>query len=176
MITPLKYRILIWLVIILFAINAATLASLFYHTHKIDGKTAENNELKTEEVTERGTIFFREQLNLDPDQVEKFREINREYNRSANRIIREMEFSRINMVNEMGKPDTDLEKIRLNNEKFGNLHENLKNITADYYLKMKNLCNEEQQQKLYEIFSNMVKDEGRRTTLQGRRRGRAWNQ
>jgi len=175
MITPLKYRILIWLVIILFALNAATITSLYYHTHKKAGAIEKAIDTKTEEASERGTLFFREQLNLDPDQISQFREIHREYNRSANRIIREMEFSRIQMVNEMGKPNTDLEKIHQNNEKFGKLHEDLKNITADYYLKMKNLCSEEQQQKLYEIFSDMVKNEGQQPGLQGRRRGRSWS-
>lgn len=176
MITPLKYRILIWLVIILFALNAATITSLYYHTHKKTGTIEEIKDLKTEEASDRGTLFFREQLNLDPEQTSQFREIHREYNRSANQIIREMEFYRIQMVNEMGKTDTDLGKIRQNNQKFGKLHEDLKNITADYYLKMKNLCNEEQQKRLNEIFSDMVKTEGQQPGLQGRRRGRAWNQ
>lgn len=175
MITPLKYRFLIWLVILLLAINAATVASLFYHTHKKSVAAEENQTSKPEESSERGTQFFGEQLNLNPDQILQFREIHREYNRSANRIIREMEFYRIQMVNEMGKPDTDREQIRQNNQEFGKLHEDLKNITADYYLKMKDLCNEEQQQRLYEIFSDMVKTEGQQPGLQGRRRGRAWN-
>jgi hypothetical protein len=129
---------------------------------------------QSENQTENGTRQFRDYLDLNPDQVLKFREINREYNRNANRITRDLELLRIQMIEELGTPETNAEKIREINREFGGLHEQLKNLTADYYLSMKAECDDGQQQKLYELFSNMLNKDQPTNPGPGRRRGRGW--
>jgi Spy/CpxP family protein refolding chaperone len=174
MISGSKFKILVWLVVILFAINVSTVVSLYVHT-KRTGSPAENHTTDlVDRQAERGVSQFREHLNLDAAQIIQFRDINREYNRTAGQITRQLEFLRIDMVNELGKSPADMEKIREINTRFGQLHEQLKNRTAEYYLQMNEVCNEEQKQKLYELFSEMVQTDESRPAGSGRRRGRAW--
>jgi len=157
MISETKYRVLKWLVVLLFAITISTVLSLYYHTRQNERQLQSDTiSQRIDEQADKGARQFRDKLSLDENQVVKFREINREYNRAANRITRDLEILRIQMVDELGLPDTDSIKIREINQKFGLLHENLKNLTADYYLEMKAICNEEQKQQLYLMFSNMV--------------------
>jgi len=175
MVSESKYRTLIWLVVILIATNISILVSFIIHTKTLTGNEEKQGAVQADSQAERGARQFREILNLNTDQLVQFREINREYNRSAMQITRQLDLLRIDMINELGKQNTDMDKIREINKQFGQLHEKLKNHTADYYLKMKELVNEEQQQKLYEIFKDMVKtDEPSRPPGQGRRWGRAW--
>lgn len=169
-----KYKILIWLVVILFAINISTVASLYFYTKRTEKPLEMTEVVQIDSQAESGARQFREKLNLDADQVIQFRDINREFNRTANRITRQLEILRIDMVTELGKQGTDRERIGEINKEFGQLHEQLKNLTADYYLKMKALCNEEQQQKLYDLFRGMLKTEEPLPAGPGRRRGRAW--
>ena len=172
MITEAKYKVLKWLVVILFAINISTVLSLYIHTRQSNRAQSATTPQHIDEQADKGARQFREKLGLDENQVVKFREINREYNRAANIIARDLEFLRIQMVDELGLPVTDSVKIREVNRKFGLLHENLKNLTADYYLEMKDICNEEQKQKLYLMFSNMVQQDPSTPSGQGRRRGK----
>jgi Spy/CpxP family protein refolding chaperone len=169
-----KYKILVWLVVILFAINISTVASLYFHTKRTEKPQEIAEIVQIDSRAESGTRQFRDKLDLDAGQVLQFREINQEYNRTANRITRQLEILRIDMVTELGKQDTNRERISEINQEFGQLHEQLKNLTADYYMQMKALCNEEQQQKLYELFRGMVQTDEPLPGGQGRRRGRAW--
>lgn len=176
MISESKYKILIWLVIILFALNISTVASLYFHSKRSERPQIGNEKVQIDGQAESGARQFRDKLNLNVDQMLHFRDINREYNRTANQVTQQLERLRIDMVSELGKINSDSDRIREINREFGQLHEQLKNLTADYYLQMKALCNEEQQQKLYDLFSNMVKTDDPAPARQGRRRGRAWNQ
>ena len=151
------YRILIWLIVILLATNLSMGISFWYHKHE-DKKQAEMlNEFNIEVPAQQRTKFFREELNLQPEQVNKFREWNREFNRTGWTITHELEVLRIEMIAELGKETPDQNKLENISNDIGKLHSELKKVTIDYYLKMKNECNEEQQKKLNEIFMSMLK-------------------
>lgn len=66
------YRILIWVVVILAATNLSMGISFWYHKQQ-DKKAAEEQQQQVEMPSEQRTRFFREQLNLQPEQVELFR-------------------------------------------------------------------------------------------------------
>jgi Spy/CpxP family protein refolding chaperone len=172
MISESKYKVLKWVVIILFAINISTVLSFYIHARQSERPQETATSERIDEQVDKGARQFREKLGLDENQVVKFREINREYNRAANRITRDLEILRIQMVDELGLPVTDSVKIRDVNRKFGLLHENLKNLTADYYLAMKDICNEEQKQQLHLMFRSMLQQDPAVAPGQGRRRGR----
>ena len=175
MMTQTKYRLLIWLVFILFAMNIATIASLFFHTRFTkDQASTEQNTDQSVVKAEEGARFFREKLNLDQNQTNQFREINREYNHTAHRIAYDLEQLRMEMVEQMGKVESDT--VRLNDicREIGNLHEQLKKLTVDYYLKMKSSCTEDQQIKLKYIFKGMVQKEDTVATRQGKGKGYRW--
>lgn len=151
-----KYRILIWVIVILAATNLSMGLSFLYHKQQ-DKKLAEQTEQEAIELPARQrTRFFREHLNLQPQQVEIFRELNRDFNRTAWQINHRLESLRIEMVTEMGSKNPDREKLKKIAQEIGDLHTQIKNETIDYYLSMKEVCNQEQQIKLNEIFLSVL--------------------
>jgi Asp-tRNA(Asn)/Glu-tRNA(Gln) amidotransferase B subunit len=151
-----KYRVLIWVIVILFATNLSMGLSFLYHKQQ-DKKLAEQTEQEVIELpAQQRTRFFREQLNLQPQQMEIFRELNRSFNRTAWQINHQLESLRIEMVRELGLEDPDTHKLASISEEIGKLHTQLKNETIDYYLAMKKACTDEQQEKLNEIFISVL--------------------
>lgn len=165
-----KYRILIWVIVILVATNLSMGFSFLYHKQQ-DKKLLEQTEQETIELpAQQRTRFFREQLNLEPGQVEVFRELNRSFNRTAWQINHQLERLRVDMVREMGRENPDKQKLGNISEAIGDLHTRLKNETIDYYLSMKKVCNQDQQIRLNEIFLSVLEgNEDVRLPQRGRR-------
>jgi Spy/CpxP family protein refolding chaperone len=175
MMTQTKYKWLIWLVFILFAMNIATVASLVYHTRQANKLTVmQQNSDQAVVKGEQGAGFFREKLSLDAEQVVQFRDINREYNRTTHQIACDLEQLRLNLVEQMGKAEPDTAGLSAICREIGNQHEQLKKLTVDYYLKMKSSCNDDQRLKLNSIFREMVQKEDTTAMHQGRGRGNRW--
>ena len=151
------YRILIWIIVILIATNLSMGISFIYHKQQ-DKKFMELLEEAAIEVpSERRTRFFREQLSLGQDQMDIFRELNRDYNKTAWQVTHQLETLRAEMVRELGKENPSEKKLDSISKQIGELHTNLKKETIDYYTQMKVVCNDEQKVKLNEIFISMLK-------------------
>ncbi|MCG6188209.1 hypothetical protein [Maribellus maritimus] len=166
-----KYRILIWAIAILLATNISMGFSFFYHKMQ-DKKTMEQTEEVAIEVpAERRTRFFREQLDLRFDQMDTFRELNRSFNQKAWKINHDLEALRHEMVEEMGKESPVQTKLDSISVQIGELHTELKKETIAYYLAMKNECDEQQREKLNEIFMSVLqKNEDVKLPKYGRNR------
>lgn len=151
------YRLLIWAIVILLATNLSMGISFLYHKQQDKNFIEQLEETSIQVPSERRTRFFRDQLNLDREQVEIFRELNREFNRTAWQITHQLEALRVEMVRELGKENPRQKMLDSISENIGELHTKLKKETIDYYLEMKEVCNEDQQIKLNEIFISMLK-------------------
>ena len=151
-----RYRILIWIIVILLATNISMAFSFLYHKMQ-DKKMEEQTEESSIEVpAERRTRFFREQLDLRFDQMDTFRELNRNFNQNAWQINHNLEALRVEMVEEMGKENPDQLRLNSISTQIGELHTKLKKETIAYYLAMKDECDEHQRKKLNEIFMSVL--------------------
>lgn len=157
MVKTTTYRTLIWVIIILLATNLSMAITFLYHKQQDKKATQQTEESAVEVPTEQRTRFFREQLSLSLEQVNQFRELNRNYNRTARDITFQLEKLRTEMVDEIGKQEPDREQLDKITKTIGELHTQLKNVTIDYYLGMKTVCDESQKEKLNEIFRSMLK-------------------
>lgn len=155
--TKSTYRTLVWVIVILLATNLSMAISFLYHKGQDKKATQQTEQTAIEVPAEQRTRFFREQLNLTQEQVTQFRELNRNYNRTARDITFQLEKLRVEMVEEIGKPAPDKGQLEVITKTIGELHTQLKKVTIDYYLGMKEVCNEEQKVKLNEIFKAMLK-------------------
>jgi Spy/CpxP family protein refolding chaperone len=162
------YRKLVWVIVILVATNLSMAFTFLYHKQQDLKASKQVQEIAIEVPSEQRTRFFREQLNLMPEQVDQFRELNRNYNRTAWEITHQLERLRTEMVEEMGKPEADKQRLDEITKEIGEFHTRLKNVTIDYYMGMKIVCNEEQKEKLNEIFRSMLK-QNEDVKLPGRR-------
>ena len=157
MATITSYRTLVWVIVILLATNLSMGLSFLYHK-KQDIKVIEQaEETKFEVPAEQRTKFFREQLNLTPEQVNQFRELNRTYNRSARDITMQLDDLRAEMVDEMANAEPNQQLLDTITINIGDLHTKLKKITIGYYMGMKAVCDDDQIIKLNEIFKSMLK-------------------
>lgn len=175
MITENKYRTLIWIAVILFVMNLATIGSLIYHTLKKGTPSASSGQTEAVAQDEQGARFFFDRLDLTTDQTGPVREAYREYNRATNHLVHELRFLRVDMVEQMTKADPDTVRLNEIYREIGSLHEALKRKTAEYYLQLRSICTTEQQLKLDAIFRDMVSDEEDVPVQRGRRRGWGWN-
>lgn len=157
MVTRNTYRILIWVIVILVATNLSMGLSFWYHRHQEMKEVEKADNQQTEMPSEQRARFFKEQLNLSPEQMDVFRELNREFNRSARKESNELEELRLVMVEEMGKSSPSQERLDSIAREVGGHHSELKEITMNYYLKMKAECDSVQQEKLKEIFLTVSK-------------------
>ena len=172
-----KNRTLIWIIIILVATNLSTIGSFYYHRMM---------ETKTEEIKQEGqnaipgeqrTRFFRDQLNLTAEQLDKFRDINRTFNRTARGIEMNLAQLREDMITELGTQNPDSTRLDQIATEVGNNHRELKQVTTTFYLNMKRICTKEQQAKLHEIFQSMLnKDNQVNLPRPGNQGGRWRNQ
>ena len=157
MVTKNTYRTLIWIIVILAATTISMGVSFWYHKQQ-DKKAAQKMDETTIEMpAQQRTRFFKDQLNLQQDQIDVFRELNRDYNRKAQQITFELEDLRREMVVELGKENPDKTELNSITAKIGELHAELKNVTVNYYLGMKEHCDAEQQKKLNDIFMSVLK-------------------
>lgn len=151
------YRIFIWIIVILAATTISMGASFWYHKQQDKKAILKAEENRIEMPAQQRTRFFREQLDLRMDQMEPIRELNRNYNWTAQQITRDLEALRINMVQELGKQNSNKAELETISKNIGELHAELKTVTIDYYLEMKAVCDKDQQKKLNEIFMSMLK-------------------
>ena len=158
MATQRKYRILIWLVVILAATNLSMGLSFLYHRQQDKKREVAVEERTIEVPAQQRTRFFREQLNLEPQQVLEFRELNRQFNRKAWGIQHHLDDLRVEMVKELSVDSPDMQKLNDISERIGDLHKQLKDETINYYLEMKRNSTKEQQVRLQEIFMSVLQN------------------
>ncbi|MDD2255668.1 MAG: hypothetical protein PHQ26_00600 [Bacteroidales bacterium] len=144
---------MIWAIVLLAVMNVATLLSIFYHTQtSAQEQSAVVFRSSDTASTNLNGRFYRTHLNLDDQQMELFRSINRSFRYDAKRISLQLEQLRTSMLEEMSKKKSDTIRLDLLSDSIGHLHAELKHSTYRYYLEMQSICNDEQQAKLKDIF------------------------
>jgi len=172
-----KYRTLIWIIVILVATNLSTIGSFYFH-RMTEAKTTEAKQENQNAIPgEQRTRFFRDQLNLNAEQLDQFREINRTFNRTARGIEMNLAQLREELIKELGTQNPDNTRLNQMASEVGNNHRELKQVTTTFYLDMKKICTAEQQTKLHEIFQSMLnKDNQVNLPRPGNQGGRWRNQ
>lgn len=169
-----KYRSLIWIIVILIATNLSTIGSFYYH-RMTETKRSETKQDDQKVIPgEQRTRFFRDQLNLNAEQLGQFREINRTFNHTARGIETNLAQLREDMINELGTQNPDSTRLNQMAAEVGNNHRDLKQVTITFYLNMKKICTAEQQAKLHELFQSMLNKESQVNLPQPGNQGGRW--
>ena len=151
-----KYSILIWIIVILVATNLSTIGSFYYHRVN-ESKVKEMKQVDQTNIPgEQRTRFFRDQLNLNAEQLDQFREINRTFNHTARGIETNLTQLRLDLIKELGTKNPDSTRLNQIADDIGNNHRELKQVTTTFYLNMKKICTAEQQAKLHKLFQSML--------------------
>lgn len=153
-----KHSLMIWAIVVLAVMNISILATIVYHQRqsaKVEMNPATDQkqlEANSEKFSGR---YFRDQLNLNNEQMDKFRKMNPVFRPKARDITIELARKRKQMLIEMAAANSDTARLNALSDSIGFLHRDLKKITYRYYLEIKNICDPEQQKKLEQMFGDM---------------------
>jgi len=146
-------KILTWLVVILLVTNLTTVVAVWYNTREYQ---AAQTGKAIEVPGDKRTRFFKEQLELRDDQLDAFREANRNFNRQARAITDAMSDVRARILQELFADSVNHSELERLSVKIGEEHERLKLLTCNFYLDLKSLCDDEQRVKLSAIFQSLL--------------------
>lgn len=99
--------------------------------------------------------FIDNELNLSHEQKESFRNYRQKFREKTHAEFEKMRTYRETINQELQKPEPNKKVLEEAAEKIGNHHRNMKMNSFEMILKMKSECNEEQAQKLTELFISM---------------------
>lgn len=154
--TKTKKSLLIVTIILLIVINISALATIYYNSKIRTKKLAEINYQK-KQVHVRGMYkFLRDELNLTDEQCMQFRNINKINMSKFHKIAIELNEKRFDMMNEIAEKNPNTKILDDIAGDIGSLHYELKKITINHFLELKEICNDEQQEGLQKIFMQMI--------------------
>jgi Spy/CpxP family protein refolding chaperone len=148
---------MVWAIVALVIMNLSTLATILYHQYQSSTpNTIVTDERQLEANTEKFSgRYFRDKLNLDNDQMDRFREFNPVFRQQARAITIDLATKRSQMLSEMTATNSDTGRLNTLSDSIGKLHSDLKKITYRYYLDLKDICNPEQDKQLEQLFGIM---------------------
>ena len=153
-----KNSMMVWAIVVLAVMNISTILTVMYHRAqavKAEVGTAADTKQTEADSEKFSGRYFRDQLNLSSDQMEKFKVINPAFRPKARNITIELSNKRKEMLAEMAALKSDTSRLNALSDSIGRLHSDLKKISYKYYLGIKSICDQEQQRKLEQIFSEM---------------------
>lgn len=167
-----KIKWLVWAVVVLFLMNAVTLGTILYHNYKQESQvdtTLIANSFSGNAINGR---FFRQTLGFNNDQMKVFQEANQQFRPQTMALTGSIDSLKAEMFAEMKKQHSDSLKLDLLSKKIGDLHGQLKHETYQFYLNLKNVCNEKQQAQLDKVFEPLFINENLPVTPHGFQRGK----
>ena len=178
-----RYSWMVWAIVILAVMNIATIITVIYNRNQAAKEivVAEGDQSMTEAgSTKYSGRWFRDELNFTREQMSRFVEFNPAFRGNVRSINYGLNHLREEMLSEMAAGNCDTARLNTLADSIGNLHANLKRVTYKYYLEIKNICDQQQQEKLEQLFGGMFANDGRmgqygKGGQQGRRRGRQFN-
>ena len=148
-----RNNLLIWVIIVLLILILSALGTILYNMNKFRHERPEfRPELFKKEA------FLKDKLNLDDNQIKKFKEINEKQDEFRENIMEKMRYHRhkIDSILMLDNPDTA--KITVYMKEITALQTKMIKEHINTYLAMKNVCNPEQQKKLSDLFKRMLLD------------------
>lgn len=99
--------------------------------------------------------FVKQRLNLSEKQYNEFKKLRTESRKQHRQIINKIQEKRSALLNEMAKENSDTTRLNKLTEEFGSLHKSLKKETIQHFIKLKQICNNDQQEALFDMIRHM---------------------
>lgn len=171
---------MVWAIIILAVMNVATIITVLYNRKQTSNEivVAEYSQPRSGTTSIRYSgRWFRDQLNFSSEQMDRFAEFNPAFRENVRNINIDLNILRQKMLFVMASEKCDTIRLNILSDSIGTLHAELKKTTYKYYIDLKEICDQSQQEKLEQLFGGMFSSDGRMGQFgkggqQGRRRGR----
>ncbi|MDD2584798.1 MAG: hypothetical protein WCR61_05830 [Bacteroidales bacterium] len=173
-----KYKILSWAVVFLALLNISTIATIIISNN--NSVTEEEDSIIIDpESSPLSGRYLRSQLNFNQSQLDFYREESRQFRHKANEIIGNLNLYKTKLSQEIHKTTPDREKTKIYSDSIGISHANLKKITTEFYLQLREKCTPEQAEQLEIVFAPLFNESRNMRGAgngRGARRNRATNQ
>ena len=167
-----KVTWLVWAIIVLFLMNAATLGTILYHNSKKQERVADTTVVASSfSGNPMNGRFFRQTLGFDNEQMAVFQEANRHFRPRTMALTFDIDSLKSAMFEEMKKQNPDTLKLAILSKEIGEMHGQLKQATYQFYLKLKNICTDQQRSQLEKAFQPLFITENLQQTPRGFQRG-----
>lgn len=158
-----RHILLVWTIVALIVLNISTIATLLFHRFNND-RSAEVKAYNGPGIDNSQEKFsgryFRDYLGLTLEQMSRFHEFNPAFREKAREINIRLSTLRGKMLEELssGNPNNDiLDRLA---DSIGYEHSELKKITSGYYLNLRSICTPDQQLRLRDLFSDVLRSDG----------------
>jgi Spy/CpxP family protein refolding chaperone len=170
MITEKKIKILIWLVIVLAITNLSTIGTLLWMRYQPPPffKPFMKNERFMNSPEGGKGPWFMKQMNLTDSQSEEFHQHTVWFRQNAKQLADEMATYREEMMTEMSATNPDTIKLNALSQQIGNNHAKLKQLSYQYFLKLKSACPPDQIEPLKQSFRHLMHHDGENRSGRGK--------
>jgi len=144
-----KNRILIWIVIAAFAINISAIVTILYHANK--GKC----RLERDGFRHRTHEFFKNELNLSPEQDKQFKDLFTASREEARPMVMKIREQRQGLMKVLFEKSVDSLKVKLISDSILQSQALLMQHTIKHYLDLKKILKAEQQEKLNMLYQDL---------------------
>jgi hypothetical protein len=142
-------RILLWFNLIVILIISSAVITFIIMKGSGDRVQDDTRGINSVEI-------LRTELGLSDDQYRKVLIENDRTLRTYNLLLDMMCETNVAMIEELAKKESDQAVLDSLARKIGTLNTSLRRQTSDYFMQIKNLCDDEQQRKLALIFKKMM--------------------
>lgn len=142
-------RILLWFNLILLLIITSAVVTFLVLKASGEKQTNETGLINSMDM-------LRKELSLTDDQYRKVLVENDRTIRLYNIVFDMMCETNVAMIEELANQDSDPAVLDSLSRKVGTLSASLRRHTTDYFMNLKDICNEDQQKELTEIFKRMM--------------------
>ena len=147
-----KKNIVILIIAILLIINISTISTIIYLSYT-------KPPMPVTEIDRKPYTMLKRELNLTEDQSTEFLQIGEAFRERNLEILKDMHENRIAIIDEMGRPEPDQEKLDSLADEVGYLHSQLKRNTINHFLDLKKVCTPDQYLQLENKFRRMIMNE-----------------
>jgi Spy/CpxP family protein refolding chaperone len=147
-----RNRLLGFIIILLIALNISTIVTVRYRMKK----HIESYDADVEHYQDQRGKHFREELNLDKEQFEKFKQYRKQYYPIVYNLQSKMHEKRLMLLEELSKENTDTVKLNEISREIGRMHTEMKIATNKYFINLKSVCTREQQLKLFKFYKAIL--------------------
>jgi len=153
-----KFRILLWVVLILTVLNLSVIGTLIYRYY--NQRRIITQHLEMPMMRHQPPSFLKKELNLSDDQFRQFQLARAAHQEHMMAIHEKLGQMRSAYLDELMKEDPDTLALQAWRDSIGNLHGGMMKATGNYYGNIRRICNPGQVTRLNAFFKDAMMTEG----------------
>jgi hypothetical protein len=161
-----KNKSLAWILIILLLFNLAAIGTIIYKMYLPKPLSEQDGCRHSGDRKEHHCMkdLFKDELKLDAKQSQQFDIARVAYFDSLNSIHKLMSQKKLEIMNDMVKPQPDTSLLTKETQELGHMFIKARKLFVSHYFELSKICNDQQRKKLDSLFTDVIccQDEGKK--------------